>query len=338
MSIFRWLIAGIILGLTSLSMPSLVAVQESCDCGCCLVELEYLFWNAREDQLGFAIDFPDGVAPVGGPLTAGSPIGRVTLDDQKFNWDSGARVGFGYFIPCTCWDLSLAWTFFQTNSTATSSDGTQATLTFGLLNTAGAVDAQSRWNLHFNSLALEAGYYIDLPCCLIAHPHVGAFGVYIKQKQNVQYSGLIDNLGFPIDVSVSRKNNYWGVGPTAGIDLQWFFCGNFSLISRTSASLVFGQFDIKTQYLFSEATFSAAINIKDKPYRGRPMVDMYLGFGWEWYLCGCPMELAAGYELEYWWQQWHAPASVLDEEFSSGGGRWGDLLLHGLTLSLNIVF
>lgn len=297
----------------------------------CHFIVDYLYWNAREDQLPFAFDLHPGNSPF--------LVESFSRVDQKFNWDSGVRVGGNFLSPCSCWEVDLLWTLFRTNSfSKVEGPAVGAFFMFGFLSDLQATYAQSRWDLHCNTLLLNTSCSFELQCPLTISPHAGILGALIQQKQQVEYGGLTDNLGDPLSVHVRRKNEYWGVGPAAGVDFEWLLYDNCSLVGRVDGAILFGRFEVKNTYHFFKPTFDSSSKIDEKLYRGRPMLDAYLGFGWDICVLGNQTTFSLGYELEYWWQQWHAPANLLDQEMSSGGGRWGDLMFNGFTLSVLINF
>lgn len=289
---------------------------------CYSTTIEYLYWNPRVDGLVYAFDNPEGLS--GGTVF---PIGNITARDQKFNWNSGTRLGITYFLPQSSLDCGFYWTFFQSNSFTSTSNHPLAAPIVGFVIAPFPNEAQSRWNLHFNTFILDVGYHIELPYHFLLRPHMGILGGLIKQKTNYKYFNLPLT---GITASIQREHFFRGIGPHTGIDLQWYFCGNASLISKISTSIVFAKINNQDQYIFP-TTIST---FKENPNRVRTIMDAYLGLGFDGCICNCPYEIAIGYELEYFWSIFQ---SLLGQQaLSSPGAAWSDLSLNGLTLSLSL--
>jgi len=340
---------------------------ECCDNGFS-VHADYLLWQMQEDGLQYAETFnvfADATAPNG--ISARVP-GFIYEPDAE--WNSGFRIGAGYKVPCTCWDLAADWTWYRndsSSSTCASEVNVVPTATILWLadeasliavgtETATSLPsrAKQKHELQYDVLDLTAGAKF-CPCNgLEFRPFIGLRGAVIDQTQHVKYTHTLG------PITVRKTNNFWGVGPRVGIDTNWAVGCGFSVISRAGTSLLCGQADcdyhaaIKTSTpqvdvqpdhegnvvdFPAENPFNVAESIKPRSEdRVRPCADLMLGLSWE--TCYCQntyVRVSLGYEVQYWWNQWMAPTSDFATTVNTSRVP-GDLVLHGLDLSVGVSF
>lgn len=309
---------------------------------CCGLDIRlsasYLYWSVQEDQLGFAME--------GIPLSQPTPVQvNAILKTHNPKLDSGVRLDgsiSSHYMPVGC---RFEWTHFQTTAKAHAAGGTLDAPTVAATTITGTDSpilftdlANSRWKVNINEYAFDIEYYGYGNNCVLFRPYIGVFGAGIDQTQRVVYSGV--NSGKTLveqDVVVTRKNNFWGVGPRLGLGINWNFCNDFNLISNVNAAYLVGKFDTKNHFL-APVEISNFASIEEKIWRARPMVGGLIGLEWRESNCDSfALTFSISYEFQYWWQQWNSCSSILNDLFA-GEGRWGDLSLHGLVVSGGIAF
>lgn len=313
---------------------------------------EYLYWKVVQDQVPYAAVLPGGPQGVIDQIGSGSTKinEKLLIKDSPFKYSSGFRLGIDYVIPCSAWDVELAWTRLYERKGASVSDAGNGVIPlnipigviFGFINRDPsdfrfANEAKSHWKFSFDTIDLQLGR----ECCwcgVDVHPFIGLKAASIRQTQSSKYLGFTID-GGTIVLGNKRNNDFRGIGPSLGFDLAWEFCPQWSLSGGVSSALLYGKFDVNEWPTIDLGVPVVEINLKDaKKYRLRPMVDAYLGLDWTCCVCGYPLSVGAAYEMQYWWNQWQAPASFESTIFNGGTSPQGDLMLYGLTLRAAIAF
>lgn len=293
------------------------------------VEADYLFWKAQADQTYYAIKVPGGFDDLF-PFTP-----ENDLVEQCFKNDSGVRLKAGYSF-CDNWDTRLAWTHLNSCSLSSvqETDGIIATAIFQLIQPLGGSGAQSNWKTKFNTVDWELGTTRDLCESVIFRPHVGIKWGKIHLLQNISYTGIIG----VSEALVNKHNNFSGVGPRVGVDSQWYFWDNLSIIGNVSGALLYGKFNIHTDYALTDAQSLQVFTTKvvDCKKRLVPTTQILLGLNWE-ASCSCAIfDIGIGYEAQYWWNQWQSIPSLVGVIATTPGH--GDFTTSGLTATLSVQF
>lgn len=346
----------------SQQIAAIPCCQTECEVDCKGFEVfaDYLNWNVAQDQMAYAARIPNlssFISSSSGP----SPT-NIDFDviEPSFKHHSGFRVGVDYDMPCSNWDFQIAWTrLHETNKSHVSEPGgiipPLLTLISFISSSSGPSvvssssdplpnTAKSHWHFEFDTIDLQLGNSCAVLCDVIMRPYVGARIATIKQKQNVGYFGETDH-GIPIQPSLSRKNDFWGVGPTVGIDASLKFCSHWSLFGGFSGSLLYGKFHVKSITNLGEgfdgsSSGPKSITLKNKKrHHLRPNMDAYFGVGWDYCFCEkFQLQLGVAYEMQYWWNQWQVPGDLVGALVTSGIANQGDLMMHGLTARVGVSF
>ena len=300
----------------------------------------YLYWSVQEDQIGFAIENFDL-----------SKTGSDTkLKTHHPKWDSGVRLEGEVSSNCFPIGCRFGWTHFNTRSNASAVGNQPGVPSVGVTAIPGfsnqgdspfvsSESAASSLKFNLNEYFFDVqSFYHCCGSCLSFRPFVGVFVANINQKQDILYSGIAFKDIAGIDVSVSRKNIFFGVGPRLGIELNWKFCEKLSLITNTSFAYLVGTFNTKSEFITPPQISLAANSVNAKSHRARPMASCLIALEWKEQISpGLALSFSLGYEFQYWWQQWHSSSNILDAAIS-GEGRWGDLSMNGLTVSGGVSF
>jgi hypothetical protein len=148
-------------------------------------------------------------------------------------------------------------------------------------------------------------------------------------------------------VAFSGKNNYWGLGPRAGIDGQMDLCHGFSVIGKIASALLYGKTETKSliNHVVSGAIAQTVdSSFSDDFYQLSP--NLQLVFGFQWQTCfWCEKllyKMSASWEANYWWNQFNVPvATTWDPSVQTGplpsvGNQ--PLTMEGLTLNFELDF
>lgn len=300
------------------------------------LQASYLYWNVQQDYLGFGAE-----NLITGPNTPTVP---------NHIWDSGFRLEGRISDKCGPVGFHAEWTYFKTSNNVRVAANTSASPIPSVAALAAPVGLGNSWKIDINEFAFDIDYRFCLNPCFSLRPYVGIYGASINQKNNIllDLSAIVLAPGAPNlgQVSINRKNDFWGIGPRIGIGGSWNFVQQFSFVFDTNLALLLGktkahyntQFarigDIITPAVIPNYIFDSNKSI----WSTRPMASAFLGLNWNAFcICRSILSLSVGYEVQYWWNQWRGTDSVIDQ-FLVGQNRNGDLALNGLVASIGIVF
>ena len=203
----------------------------------------------------------------------------------------------------------MYWTYFPTVGTANipsdlyivmpeSFSGT-VTTTPPLIYTSGAIE----WNLDYHTIDFEIGREIPLTETLSIRPSAGLKAAIINQSLATSWSDpLIGLHSFG-----NTEHDYWGLGPSFGIDGRWGFRpeGGLGLVGSFSGALMNGVWNVTDDFVRG-----AALGIPEESV-STTMHDSSLGtlmfryfFGLEWTRPGnVSTSVHIGYETQWWANQ-----------------------------------
>src|ERR1700722_9617511 len=208
-----------------------------------------LYWKASEAGLSYAVK------------------SSSTVENPKFEWDFGFKVGMGYRIPHDRWDVKLQFISFQTHT-----DNEKKGELVPLWQMAGPSIVEKidlHWRLHLGIVDLLLGKLYVPAKTLFLTPEIGIRAGSVRQKYY-----LDDN----VDGVVHMKNKYFGVGPNVGLLGQWSWGGGWSLCARSFLSLLFGEFYVhQSEYMGKEQI----LKLHDIFVSSAPIFEMGAGICWE---------------------------------------------------------
>ncbi len=286
--------------------------------------------------------------------------------DPNFKFDTGFRLGFGYYSPCDCWDAALNWTHFHSKASADGASDPTNNIFFmsDWVRDAGTnfTVADARWTLDLDLLDLEFAKTYFVNHCFILRPFIGLRAARIDQGYHVEATGTIQ--GSPASNSVSAmivesfdsvvksSSDFRGIGPRAGFCAEIRLGCGVSLIGGAAASLVFGTFDRSSK----EGQLGNVANVNEFNYDahgGGPdrctvtMADLGIGLKWEhcFECCGCmhPFAFIVAWEHHAFYDLNHFNFATegLDKTYKVNGihnGKTGDLTMQGVTFSAMLGF
>lgn len=275
-------------------------------------------------------------------ITSSGLTSSNDLRQVHFGWDAGFRVGIGYGMQHDQWDTQAYYTWFQTRGKdhVSSQPGAVHSAFLGNFyvdNAAGAglsgpsyQKASIDWTIRFNMFDWELGRNFWVSQSLALRPFLGVKGGWIHQSihtkwHNSTFSGAQSfSLG-----RENLKNNFWGIGPVAGINTKWnLFAGcsqSFNLFGDFSGAIMWGHWsfdDLFKNDLQQEVSITLP-NVNS----GASMIRAFMGFGWEADFCQNRYQFSTklGYEMQFWLDQ-------LQLYFFTGGRLNNELTLQGGTL------
>lgn len=307
----------------------------------------YIYWLAAEDNLELGLQGDLTFDPV---LQFGDTSGKFVKNDCDYN--SGFKVGLGKNFCWDNWDLYAEYTWFH-NTTTTSATGTAESPISNLLWTMYLSNAnlltpfsqyeraKSKWELDLDILDVELSrpYYVG--CKLLFRPHFGLRAAWIDQQYKLDFTESLLSTDVDANGIVRASSDSWGIGPRAGFDTRWMFCGEFYFYGNFAASILYTDYSsIKNSEVGGRVIVNSlgpvSNSVTGSMCTARPNMELALGLGWADY-CDCDaqkwyLNLSVGYEFHTFWDQ-----NVMRKVYQTNASG-GNLYLHGLTVTARLDF
>ncbi|OGN59779.1 MAG: hypothetical protein A3D96_06765 [Chlamydiae bacterium RIFCSPHIGHO2_12_FULL_44_59] len=301
------------------------------NCGGFFLAADFLYWRAENHGFSYAYE-QKTTSPVG--LNVGSVL-RMNPD-----WDPAFRVGLGWNTRYDFWDVFLNYTWYRNHSSETRTSANGFFPLWPLSNvqqaTFSSVNANSRFTMNMGDL--EVGRMLFLTRTLAIRPHVGAEGGSIHERFYDSFSDLIVG-GAHSGQRFSGKNNWWGVGPRAGVNTEFHLSCGFSLKGNLAGALLYGKNQARSQnetLQVGATAFAIEREYEDDYYQLVPHLQLALGFQWQTcFLCEKMLyRMSVLWETNYWWNQFNLPVGL--EGFLPPLPTIGNqpLTMEGLTVNL----
>jgi len=302
-----------------------------------LIEADFLYWKAQEDNLIVAETLKLRIEPGSGESV---PFKEKAID-IPFKWDPGFRVKLSGLIPYDGWRAAIQWTDFHTHPSIPLRSGTFLPELFFSVEVSEGItlDFKADWSLKLDDLEFIFSRSFSLSNSLTLSPFFGARNAWVRQKLKASYFHILNfPMGVPVDVADGFQtivNNFWGIGPTFGSQAQWLWRRGFFSDFGMELSILSGHFKTKNQAI----TFEKSTD-EDRPFillgnynRIRPVLGLNLGIGWAaCFWCDRFIKLTADYEMQIWWSQIQFQYGDPHQQQNN------DLSLQGLTLRVEFGF
>jgi len=269
--------------------------------GCLLAE--NLFWVDAELLYLKAYEKSFVLTNKTSPVFTTDNYTKTEVLHPDFDWDFGSRVSIGCYSPCYCFDALFAWTHYHSSlnqkQLTDSNDLTNVNNQQGMFPIwslskdiiAGdyVSEAYMKGKLTFDLFDLDFGYPVCFYENLTINPYVGLRGAWIRQSGCVNYVGgifligIIDG-GIPLNGTdyIHLRNDFWGVGPRVGFDLDYCLGNGFSFYGNAAASGLLGVFDIHQNEIYLNSVRSC---YSKHNTRFRCILDFAAGVAWNTCLC-----------------------------------------------------
>ncbi|MDN3505665.1 MAG: Lpg1974 family pore-forming outer membrane protein [Simkaniaceae bacterium] len=285
---------------------------------------DFLYWKASEQpSLLWA-------------STLGSTLGGIEVfegENVTFDWNTGFRVGGGHTFDCDCWDVRAYWTRFHSKGDKAIPQKDQIIFTqffAGFLKEDLADSAKINLSLKYNMFDGQVGKNFCFCECISLTPYIGLKGGWIDQAICTEWENFI-LLPFSRYTSTEDvTNDFWGVGPSAGVDSKWELGHCFSLFGDFDMAVLWGTWKSTDVY---ENSRSEVSNVRmNDTHLGSLMIGAFAGLGWETDISEWAHFAARlGYEGQIWFNQFRIPTFQQLRVH-------GDLTLQGGTLNLSVEF
>ncbi|MCB1115792.1 MAG: hypothetical protein KDK71_04910 [Chlamydiia bacterium] len=271
------------------------------------------------------------------------------LREVRFGWDLGFRVGAGYHLKYDQWDTQLYYTHFDTlgkdrvdeergtvHSTFLGNFYVDNPIGLGLSGPA-YESASINWKIQYHMFDWELGRSFWLSPALAIRPFIGGKGGWIDQSIHTKWKNTyILDLFLLFREGIENVNNdFWGVGPVAGIHTKWILFSPqnnlLSLIGDCSAALMYGHWSFSDKY---QNDMHQKVIIGSQNFKScATMIRILFGVEWnhDFYEKRYRIGAKLGYETQVWLNQL--------QFYSFVGGRMNSALtLQGGTFEFHFDF
>lgn len=294
------------------------------------IQADFLAWYASEDIASIWADI----------ITIGNNTSSWGAPSFSFNWDYGFRLGIGSHLPHDGWDSTISWTYFRTNAKHTLSfqpdNILQPEFFAGFLSGDTPQCMSAKWGLLLNMFDWELGCSYWICKHISLHPFLGIKGGWINQSILTLYSNLTINKILTNKTGQERlKNNFWGLGPSGGVNTTWRICNFhsnfFNFFGDFSLATLWGVWKCSDKYKNS-ANYTSSVNTKNSSLGGL-MLRAFAGIGWNVDFRKGKSHFAAkvGFETQLWIDQLRIATFQLQRLHD-------DLSLQGITCNCRFDF
>jgi len=311
-------------------------------------QADWLYWKANETGLSYALN--QDMFRLSNLVSMGS--GNAV--HPKFDWQSGFRVGLGYTIPHDFWDLNLTWTWNEgkgSDSQSSNNDSSPTILPIFIHSNVyndesivACMKASDNVLIHLNLIDLDLGRLCKMSKSFGFHPHMGIRSAWINQIHNVDYLDLFDSSRQKVLKSyhTHMTDKFWGLGPRAGLGVDFNLWAGLSLVGDVSLSLLYGVFEITHSEQFSINSYQdGTILAEGNNFHGESLAtDIELGLRWKrsFFKNRIGLLLQAGWEHHMFLSQNQLMHFVDGQNWGNFVQNQGDLSFQGWTGSIRFFF
>jgi len=267
----------------------------------------------------------------------------------NFKWAWGFRAGLGWNMNHDMWDTNLYYTWFHTHNSNAAGIDPPSEIVDILGSSARLQSSRISWGIHFSMFDWELGRWHYVSEQLALRPHIGLKGGWINQHVKQHDARTVTNNPTPGPDTDKFKNNFWGIGPSFGVNTLWVLGSagtrtqhRFSLFGDCGGAIMYGHFGVRHE----ENTFNTAgVLTGGFTIHGLSrnlavaMLQGQFGFSWDtdFNQNRNHFTFRVGYELQYWFRQNQLFRGSLI--FEDGGTRLSDdLALQGITADFRFDF
>lgn len=247
------------------------------------------------------------------------------------NGASGFKVSLGSNTGHDAWNVQLNYTWFWYSPGYRANNPKNEVLYIPTFNANNVVyqTLESRFQTQFNRIdgivdrSFYAGHYLAF------RPWLGLLGVW--DYQNLDYNATTEQE----QIEKARDTqNWWGIGPYAGVEATFYFTNDWGLFISSGGSLLLANHDVNIgDFYYTDDTPSSTVrNNKTNFNNVEPMIETSLGLRWDSNWTDWALRIDVAWELQTYFNHngflpYYSPVGVL-----------GDYSMQGLTVGLRFNF
>ena len=278
--------------------------------------LAVVYWQANQDGMEYAID-----NAVKGNYGAPDPLVRQETNNlvdaeyksPQFKWNNGFKLGASYNSPCDGWDIGLLWTSYTGKAFShdhVDQEDNHVLITLWSAFMGGreppnhyASDIETKWHVDLDLVDIDLGREFWVSRYLALRPHIGLRFSKINQTFHLLHKGgtwaafVVSPTQDSYNDEVRIDNDFKGVGPRAGFDLNFHLGCGWSIYNEFAASIIDGRFEINHDESIKQAEdpFSKTnvLETEDSIRCSRGALDYALGVQYASLICKCKYRFSA---------------------------------------------
>lgn len=327
--------------------------------------LDYLYWRPCSE--GLELGYLNTFGEIAGS-DRGNVINKEHTKDLDFKFDSGFRLGLGYYSQCDCWEANLLWTHFHAKAHTGDvfadskfsplETGTQFFPAWERLAGYYPDFTEARWSLDMDLVDLEVGrsYYVDR--CFIVRPFVALRLARIDQSYHVEAESDVEAIGGYYNSFTSEVKStcdFRGIGPRFGLGIEFKLGCGVSLYGQGAGGILYGKFEEKSHEFLTQTGSDVDDEFSTLSYNANHdercsilNADYTIGLKWEHCFQCCnrshPFALAVAWEQNFFVDinRFNFTNNLIDSDYDqiaqTVSPKRGDLSTQGLTVSAMIGF
>jgi len=174
------------------------------------------------------------------------PQASVNIQVPEFDLDWGVTAALQYDFEHDNWYARAGFDWLQTTGTnnITNSFGSVLVpmniwfyeLLLGSGDLAAVTGASSRFAISYYNLMIDLGRGAYITDCIALNPHMGLKASFIYNNVTSQYTG--GSLSAGAAVIRAQDTDFWGVGPSFGLDTNFAFTEGWSMFLDTNVAIL----------------------------------------------------------------------------------------------------
>ena len=279
---------------------------------------------------------------------------RGSIKENKFDWNSGFRVGIGKKLKEDDLDICLDFSCYTNHSSTIKHKLPPASL-FPIQGYFGGSfeRAKSTFDLVYLNLNLRLGRAYFLSPFFSLNPKIGLHGIRLLQRQECRFNfSPLESGGVAMGefYYVDGRCDANGIGPEISIESSYLLGNGFCFFQNTLASLIYEYAKIyhKERTSYHASIYNVNIRLNGNKHYFSPFIQMQMGLSWGKYLFDKTkyLLLKIGYEAQYFYRQNqmivasdstignnNPPSTRLEQKYQAE-----DISMHGLFVSARIDF
>ena len=287
--------------------PTLCHTRPDIDSNDLMIDVGFILEQARVTgtQYGYTI---------GGGNTVGGQTQSTSGRRPSYDLDWGVTVGVGRHFDHDDWDLKIGFDWISSNGKDnTGTEFNEVFVPTGLrtadargvgadLNVANSANTNLKIQYYMLDVMLGRGSFIG--SCHSITPHFGIKAAWIDYSGTSKFAG--GDLGATTFYYQKRSDDFWGVGPQAGVNGVWGMAEGIGWFVDNKMSILLGYAKIDDHQWFSQRAATNTIRYSEGSIPVlSPSIKMFFGLQYEkpvYY--GCQhLRLRGGWDTVFYFNQ-----------------------------------
>ncbi|CCB88759.1 Lpg1974 family pore-forming outer membrane protein [Simkania negevensis] len=281
---------------------------------------DILYWHPKVGgtEFAYSANMQSQIISVPGGAPIILPTRRGDVKENDFDWEWGLKAGIGYNLTHDGWDIYAQYTYYNPDSTSSSSKAPPSgLLPLRLLGQIIAQKVKSSFEIEYDNVEFELGRNYFVSAFLSFRPFLSMKSTWIDLNQRITYvASPLNDAAFPgefttsaFDFKAKCESKLWGIGPRIGTNTRFHLGHGFSIFGDFSTSILYGYFRTLHKEFFPEHVLrqlddGKLLKVRTKKHQFVPYAQMFVGLEWGDYVNHHHQHIRfkLGYEVQYYWR------------------------------------